>query len=447
VMAETKALERAYEWITDDEGQMCEEIPKDACTSVPRNFFLNALNGAATKLADQLVSPGLVLTWFLDALNVPTTVIGFLSPVRQAGSLLPQLIVSGQIRRFPIRKWFWLAGGAIFGLVFLLMVPVSMITTGLGTGIAIVLLLAVGSLARGISSVAFKDVLAKTIPKGRRGTLLAFRATAGGSLALIAGLILRNQVADVQEIGPYLFLIGLGGVLWLVGAALITLIEEEPGATEGVRSFLGEARAGVRLLKDVPGYRSYVVVRAILLTVELSLPYYTLIVRGLTNGSVGELGIFVVAASFSEVLSSPVWGRFADRSSRQVMGTSALIAVLAGLLVLGSEVFLGGRIHPFLMTIPLMMIGFARAGVQLGRKTYLVDGAPKEDRPTYVALANTIIGILTILGSGLGWFADVFGVEILIACLMGAALVGSLLAFRLPPPTEMSHGIPRTPNR
>jgi MFS family permease len=437
-MAEAKVLGRMYDLITDDEGQVCDEIPEDACTSVPRNFFLNALNGAATKLADQLANPGLVLTWFLDALNVPATVIGFLSPVRQAGSLLPQLIVSGQIRRFPKRKWFWLAGGGIFGLAFILMIPASLITSGVATGIAVVCLLAIGSLARGISSVAFKDVLAKTIPKGRRGTLLAFRATAGGTLALIAGLILRSQVANAQEIGPYLLLIGLGGGLWIAGVALITLIVEEPGVTEGARNPLQEARAGVRLLRDIPGYRRYVIVRSILLTVELSLPYYTLLLRNLTSGTAGELGIFVVTASIAQVLSSPLWGRLADRSSRQVMGMSGLLAVSAGVLALSFEHFLGSQIHPLIMALPLLVVGFARAGVRLGRKTYLIDGAPDEERPTYVALGNTIIGILTILGSGLGWFADVLGLQVLITVLMAAAFMGAIMAFRLPPANKMS---------
>lgn len=437
-MAESKNLARIYDLITDDQGQVCDEIPDEACTAVPRNFFLNALNGTATKLADQLVNPGLVLTWFLDALNVPASVIGFLSPVRQAGSLLPQLIVSGQIRRFPIRKWFWLAGGAVFGLALILMVPAALLTTGIATGIAVVVLLGIGSLARGISSVAFKDVLAKTIPKGSRGTLLAFRATSGGGLALIAGLILRKQVSNVQEIGTYLLLIGLGGGLWITGVALIAFIVEEPGTTEGARNPLREAKAGVGLLKKVPGYRRYVIVRSILLTVELSLPYYTLLVRSLTDGTAGELGIFVVTASVAQVLSSPIWGRLADRSSRQVLGFSGLMAVLAGIIGLSFGNFLGEQVNPFVMTIPLLIVGFARAGVRLGRKTYLIDGAPEAERPTYVALGNTIIGVLTILGSGLGWFADVVGVQILIGFLMAAGFLGALLAFRLPPAVRMS---------
>ena len=220
--------------------------------------------------------------------------------------------------------------------------------------------------------------------------------------------------------------------------ALITLILEEPGATEGARNPLKEARAGMRLLRDIPGYRRYVIVRSILLTIELSLPYYTLLVRDLTNGTVGELGIFVVTASIAQVLSSPLWGRLADRSSRQVMGASGLLAVFAGVLALGFNYFLSNQINPLIMTLPLLIVGFARAGIRLGRKTYLIDGAPDEERPTYVALGNTIIGILTILGSGLGWFADVLGIQVLITVLMVAALIGATLAFRLPPATKMS---------
>ena len=70
----------------------------------------------------------------------------------------------------------------------------------------IVALLSFFSLTSGLGSVAFKDVLAKTIPKGKRGRLLAARATVGGLLTLIAGIILRLYIADSQSLIPYLIL-------------------------------------------------------------------------------------------------------------------------------------------------------------------------------------------------------------------------------------------------
>jgi hypothetical protein len=438
-MAINSTLKQAYEFVTDDEeGEVCDSLPDEACQEVPRNFFLNVANGMATKLADQLANPGLVLPWFLDALGAPAAVIGFLTPVRRAGALLPQLAVAGQIRRFPIRKWFWLAGGAGFGLALILMAPAALLFSGLSAGILIVVLLGFGSLSRGVSSVAFKDVLAKTIPRGQRGTLLALRATLGGGLALIAGVILKLQVdVNSSALTLFLVLILMAGGLWILGVSVITLVVEEPGATDGGRNPLEEARAGIRLYRKTPGLRQFILTRSALLGIELSLPFYALMARRSTGGGAGDLGVFVIAASLAQVLSSPLWGRLADRASRLVMAGSGALAALAGFLSLTlGTVGLGGNIYAYGLVV--MLVGFAIAGVRLGRKTYLVDGAPERERPLYVALTNTVLGVLTILGSGMGFIADVFGLDTLIALLAGLAAISALASLRLPKTDKLS---------
>jgi hypothetical protein len=51
-------------------------------------------------------------SWVMSALGASPALIGLLAPIRQAGALDPQLAISGQIRQFPIRKWFWVASAA-----------------------------------------------------------------------------------------------------------------------------------------------------------------------------------------------------------------------------------------------------------------------------------------------------------------------------------------------
>ena len=41
----------------------------------------------------------------------------------------------------------------------------------------------------------------------------------------------------------------------------------------------------------------------------------------------------------------------------------------------------------------VLVVVVAQAGVRLGHKAYLVNAAPAAERPLYVALANTLIGM------------------------------------------------------
>jgi hypothetical protein len=433
-------VERLYDFISgeDDEGRVCEAIPEDACTDVPRNFFLNVLNGSATKLGDKLGSPSLVLPWFLDALGAPTFLAGLLVPVRRSLALLPQLAIAGRIRRFEKRKWFWAGGAFGFGLAFLLMVPAALIPSSAVAGVAVVLLLALASLARGISSVAFKDVLAKTVPKGRRGRLLAMRATAGGLLTLTAGALLRLYIVDGSATRPFLVLLSITAGLWFVGAVLVLAIEEKEGATAGGRSALEEASAGLQLLQEKPGFRTFIAARALLLSVTLAVPFYTLYARRLTGGQISGLGLFVIAVGLADVLSSPFWGRLSDRSSRTVMMLGASLAIVVGVSILVVGALPEAWKTASLLAPVFLLAGFAQAGVRLGRKTYLVDGAPELERPLYVAFSNTIIGVLTLAGGALGLLAEAFSLPLLLIVFVVLTVLGALVCWRMPEAEKMT---------
>ncbi len=142
----TEILEKTYEILTIDDERACRDIPDSACREAPGNFFLNAGNGALTKLAEQIASPSLVLPWLLGAMGAPASLSGFLVPLSKSGSLMPQLLVSSRIRKYSRRKYFWVAAGYTQALSLLLMIPLTLFVGGLWGGIGILLMLALFSI-------------------------------------------------------------------------------------------------------------------------------------------------------------------------------------------------------------------------------------------------------------------------------------------------------------
>lgn len=432
----TDTLEKAYQILTIDDDSACRDIPDSACHEAPGNFFLNAGNGALTKLAEQIASPGLVLPWLLSAMGAPASLSGFLVPLNRSGSLLPQLVVSSRIRKYGRRKYFWVASGYTQALSLLLMIPLTLFVGGLLGGVGVLLLLALFSIASGVASVSFKDVMAKTIPKGKRGTLLSIRGTVGGALALGAGAWLMLAAGEDESILFYAGLLALAGLLWFMATTLFAFVREQPGATEGGRNAIDEARNGWRLLSEQPGFRNFIIARSLLLGVPLVVPFYSLFARELGTGLSG-LGLFVMANSLAMVLSSYFWGRMADRSSKQAMGFGGLIGMAAALLALGLGIWLDMDYTSWWLAAIIFITGFAQAGTRLGRKTYLVDAAPDEERPLYVAVSNTLVGVIFLGSSLIGLLAGLIGVQGVIAAFTLMMLTGSVMAFRLPDPENM----------
>jgi hypothetical protein len=85
-----------------------------------------------------------------------------------------------------------------------------------------------------------------------------------------------------------------------------------------------------------------------------------------------------------------------------------------------------------------LFIGFSQAGLRLGRKTYLVDGAPDDDRPLYVAISNTLIGAFTLFGGGLALIAHSFGIQSVLVVLIALALLAAGICWALPEAHEMT---------
>lgn len=101
-----------------------------------------------TKTADALIDPKLVLSWLLTALGAPGAMIGALVPVREAGALMPQLMLARWVEASSQRKWFWAAGSAVQGLAALGIAAAALLFSGALAGGIIVACLAVLAVAR-----------------------------------------------------------------------------------------------------------------------------------------------------------------------------------------------------------------------------------------------------------------------------------------------------------
>ncbi|MCH8523091.1 MAG: MFS transporter [Balneolales bacterium] len=423
--------DRLYDILTDDELRSCEAIPEEACTEVPRNFTLNVVNGSSTKLAEEIISPGVTLPWILSAIGAPAFMAGLLVPIKNAGSLMPQLLVSGKIRAFPIRKYFWGGAALVQALCMLLMGVSVLLLPGVAASWSLIGLLLLFSVASGVASVAFKDVVAKTIPKGTRGQMLASRASFGGALSLAAGLILFFFVGEGAGSGTYAILFGVAAALWAVAAVLFFMIEEEPGAVEGGRSPVSEFTKGLEILKEDANFRIFVITRALLMAIPLATPFYVIIGKNSVDDSLAAFGLLIITNGLANIVSSPFWGRYSDRSSRKMMIVTAALGIGTGLYVL-SFGLLPDSWQVMYAFVPVFFLnGMAHAGARLSRKTYLVDMAPEKERPLYVSLSNTLIGLFTIIAAGIGLIAEIFSIEALIIFFLAMMVLSALLSWRL----------------
>lgn len=379
-----------------------------------------------TKIADGLIDPKLVLAWLLNALGAPGYIIGVLVPVREAGSLLPQLLLAQRIEAASERKGFWIAGSALQGIAAIGIALAAFALSGASAGIVVLGCLAVLAVARSACSASYKDILARTVEKGQRGRVSGLAGSVASVVVFAFALLLSFGIWP-REPGAVALVVFLAGLLWLAAATLFSRLNE-PSAEkdEAVESDLTDL---LEPLTDDPEFQTYIATRALLVSTALA-PPFLVILGGLGEEGFGNLGVLMIASSLAAIASSYVWGALSDRSSRwtlMVAGAAAAATFLVA-AVLGFLGLAGGAI-----AIPALIFAaqIAYQGARAGRKTHLTDMDADGRTAVYTALSNTLIGVMLLAGGLLGLVSDMFGPGVVLLLLSLMSAFGVLTAWRL----------------
>ncbi|SMX41501.1 Major Facilitator Superfamily protein [Maliponia aquimaris] len=385
-----------------------------------RNGLRHAAALTMTKLADGLIDPKLVLSWLGGALGVPAGIVGLFVPIREAGALVPQILLAGRVQAMPRRKWAWVGGSVGQGLGAGLIVLAALTLEGWTLGVVMALALAGLAVSRALCSVSYKDILGKTVEKTRRGAVTGIAGSA--SALLVLGFAAALILGGGQALWPVLAAISAASALWLLAAALFSRLEEQKS-----RPQTGPAIDLTPLWQDSQ-FRRFIAARGALTVTALAPPYFVLLGGG--QSALQALGALMVASAAASFVSSYVWGRLADRSSRLVLALAGLAG--AGFMTLAVQADLAGwTAAPWVIPAILFGLMVAYHGVRQGRSVYLVDMAPEDARSSYAALANTAIGVLLLVVGALGAALATLGPLVALAGFAGLSLLGGWLALGL----------------
>lgn len=416
----------------DDElAQVCRDLPESACRAQPRNVALHVVSLGLTKAGEGLADAKLVLAWLLDAIGAPTWALGLLVPVRESLAMLPQLLISVRIRRLPVRKHVYVAGCVVQGAAIIGFGVVALTLTGTVAGVLAIALIAAFALGRSLCSISHKDVLAKTVDMGRRGSVSGIAGSIAAAVTLLVAVAYATGWLTLS-VPIVAGMVIVGGVAWLLAAIVFESIREYPGATEGAVDGLGAVIAQFDLLRSDAPLRRLIVTRVLLLSTALAPPFYIAQSGDAEPGGLGTLGLFMMASAAAGLVSAYVWGWLADRSSRQVLMFSAALATLANGFAAFAALAIPQRLESgLLLPAMLFVLVIAHQGVRLGRSVHIIDMADLANRATYTALSNSVVGVVLLAGGVFGFVAQWLGIGIVLALFAVMAALAIVAASRL----------------
>lgn len=371
-----------------------------------------------------------MLPWLLSSLGAPVGLIGLLVPIRESGSLLPQAMLAPRIQRRSHRKWVWVAGAAVQAASAAVMSLVAATLTGAMAGVLILIALAVFALGRSLSSIASKDVMARTIPKGQRGQINGISTLVSGLVAVTIGLGIRYLGGHEFNSALLAWLLLGAALTWVAAMAVYANVKEPEARTTGEGSNRWLQNSWQLLVTDGP-FRRFVIMRTLLLVSALSPPFLVGLAAGSGVGLSG-LGLFVVAQGVARLIGGRAFGRQADRSSRQLMAWGALTASLLILGVLLLDRIPGPAGSVWLYSGAFFLLALIHTGVRVGRKTYVIDMAEPEQVTDYVAVSNTVMGVLLLVTGAVNAALALLGTEVALLFLALLGIAGFFVARSMP---------------
>ena len=396
-----------------------------------RNGLLIIAGQTSSKLGDLICSAKTVLTWLMGVVGAPPALTALLVPIRESGSMLPQAFISGFVKRARKRKRIYAIGAIGQALCLGGMGLAAFFLKGAAAGWAIVVALVFLSLARCLCSIASKDVLGKSIPKGARGKVTGTASSISGFLGLGAALILTFGSSPSGSQSSLGWIILGGGVCYLIASSLIRLVEEED-SPESKAGFLSDIKSRFLLIWNDRIFRNFVIARSLLLGSALSSPYLVLLSQ--QNGlDLGSLAAFVIAGGLATAVSSPIWGSLSDRSARYTMMIGGILAGLFGFLGVITETSLpslAGTAWIWPALFFLLNLGYS--GVRIGRKIYVVDICGGEKRTDYVSASNTVIAFIILALGGIASLLHSLNSIASLGFFSLLCVIGGIFVLRLP---------------
>jgi MFS family permease len=370
-----------------------------------RAFKMGVANGVLFEVVMATSQPGTVLSAFVLRLTNSTFYATLPATLSSIGFLWPQLLVSNLAEARPHKKPIYVATSVVRAAMLAL---IALSTCWLapdgsaGPILLFPLIYFVYASASGAGNLAFMDIVGKTIPATRRGSFLGLRGFYGGILGLGAGAFVSYMLGQQGPAFPinYACLFGVATLFVVISAAAFAAVPEPAHTASRARLPFGRHLAqGIALISRDAGYRRFYL--AGLLSTMSTMGQVVFVPYALKELSLPEdiVGVLIVAAAVFALPANLLWSRISDRQGNRrlyLVASRAYLAVpvaaVASGLVPPLSLGLAGydlRAGVFVLAWVLATVG--NQGRGMAGMNYLLELAPEESRPSYIAFMNLLM--------------------------------------------------------
>jgi len=368
------------------------------------NFAVNLLDTSAFLFGASFFSSSTMAPLFVSKLTSSPLAIGLVAVIAQASWFLPQIFTANLIERVPRRKPVVVRLGIFLERLPMWVLVLSALVATTSPPLALLLFFigyAWHGFGAGMIGPAWQDLLARCFPVERRGRFFGI-ATFVGTAMGTAGAALSIWILKRFEFSiNFVYIFTIAALSMVFSWCFLSLTREPVPPPrlphQNSREFLSKLPEIVR--RD-HNFRRFLIARSLMALGNLGTGFVT--VSAIQRWQVADsvVGVYTAVYLLGQTMANLAFGFLADRFGHKLpLELGALASVLAfGLAWLAPA--------PQWIYVTFFLLGINVGSTLVSGILVALEFSEPERRPTYVGMANTAVGLVSIVAPLLGaWLA------------------------------------------
>lgn len=407
--------------VTDDEVDAAAE------RNYRWNFAVNLLDGASFWFGLSFVSSSTIGPLFISKLTDSPVALGLLAVVAQGGWFLPQLFTANAVERLARKKPVVVnLGFFLERLPMWFLIPAALLAPRSASLALIVFLLAYATHAvgAGVIATAWQDLIARCFPVEKRGRFMGLTTFIGtGMGALGAGLSAWLLATFPFPLNfAYTFAIAATGITvsWMFLALTREPVQPVRRERQSTRQFWEKLR---EILARDQNFRRFLIARILLALAAMGQGFITVAAVRRWDVPDSAVGGFTAAMLVGQTAGNLLFGVLADRYGHK------LSLELGGVAAMFSFALAWLAPTPVWYNAVFFLLGLYLGGIVVSGILVVLEFSAPDRRPTYVGLANTLVGVAGALAPLLA--AGIAGISYqLLFAISAATSLSALILMR-----------------
>ena len=356
----------------------------------PKNNLKNITHAFFLGLAITVIEPSTILPLMVHHFVESSIIVGIFASLLRGGAIVIQLYAAFHSQSYKrvipyLRKVFF------FRFLSWFSIGLSIYLVGDKHPYLTITLIGIGlfffSFTAGFGAIYFKELQAKLFSKVYRGKTMANRNIASSIASIISGGVTGYVLSNYEPPLSYAYLFMVSSLLMAIGFIAFSTIEEPPKENistkeKSFREFL--KNASIILKRDK---RLQMQIFAVFLSYAylFSMPFVILNANRTIELTGWMLGGFITIQMVGSILgSSLLWKRISDYE--KMLTLAFIIATFSFIIALFAN-----SVYSYMVIF--LLFGIAIDGFNIAGMNLIIEIAPEDKRPIYVALQTNLSSI------------------------------------------------------